>query len=108
MKDSDKYEKTEDLPECINVATSFPNIAKDYFKSKGKTAKIIEVSGAVEITPNLGLSDVVVDITSTGSTLKSNRLKIIDKNNGFKLCYCAKEKFRLSKNRAGKRLAFSY
>ena len=39
VKDSDKYEKTEDLPECINVATSFPNIAKDYFKSKGKTAK---------------------------------------------------------------------
>ncbi len=79
VKDSDKYEKTEDLPDCINVATSFPNIAKDYFASKGKTAKIIEVSGAVEITPNLGLSDVVVDITSTGSTLKSNSLKIIDK-----------------------------
>lgn len=79
VKDSDKYEKTEDLPDCINVATSFPNITKDYFASKGKTAKIIEVSGAVEITPNLGLSDVVVDITSTGSTLKSNSLKIIDK-----------------------------
>jgi len=79
VKDSDSYEKTEDLPECINVATSFPNIARKFFNSKGKKAKIIEVSGAVEITPNLGLSDVVVDITSTGSTLKSNRLKVIDK-----------------------------
>lgn len=79
VKDTDNYQKTEDLPEQINVATSFPNIAKKFFESKGKKPKIIEVSGAVEITPNLGLSDVVVDITSTGSTLKSNRLKIIDK-----------------------------
>lgn len=79
VKNSDSYKKTEDLPEKINVATSFPNIARKYFESKGKHAKIIEVSGAVEITPNLGLSDVVVDITSTGSTLKSNSLRIIDK-----------------------------
>ena len=53
--------------------------AKDYFKKIGKTAKIIEVSGATEITPRLGLADVVVDITSSGSTLKSNKLRIIDK-----------------------------
>ena len=45
----------------------------------GKKPKIIEVSGATEITPRLGLSDVVVDITSSGSTLKSNKLRIIDK-----------------------------
>lgn len=63
----------------IRVATSFPNIAKKYFDSKGVNAKIIEVSGATEITPRLGLSDVVVDITSSGATLKSNKLKIVDK-----------------------------
>ena len=79
VKEEDPIEKPEDLPETINVATSFPNIAREYFKSKGKTAKIIEVSGAVEITPSHGLSDVVVDITSSGSTLKQNRLRIIDK-----------------------------
>ncbi len=79
VKEEDNIQKTEDLPKVINVATSFPNIAKEYFKSKGKIAKIIEVNGAVEITPNLGLSDVIVDITSSGSTLKQNRLKIIDK-----------------------------
>ena len=79
VKDEDTYKTPSDLPNEINVATSFPNIAKRYFESLGKKAKIIEVSGAVEITPSLGLSDVVIDITSTGSTLKSNRLRIIDK-----------------------------
>lgn len=79
VKDDDPYKKVEDLPDEINIATSFPNIAKKYFEKLGKKAHIIEVSGAVEITPSLGLSDVVIDITSTGSTLKSNRLRIIDK-----------------------------
>lgn len=79
VKDDDLYKKVEDLPDEINIATSFPNIAKKYFEKLGKKAHIIEVSGAVEITPSLGLSDVVIDITSTGSTLKSNRLRIIDK-----------------------------
>lgn len=79
VKDDDPYKRVEDLPDEINIATSFPNIAKKYFEKLGKKAHIIEVSGAVEITPSLGLSDVVIDITSTGSTLKSNRLRIIDK-----------------------------
>ena len=78
VKEEDAYRKTEDLPNVVNVATSFPNIAKKYFEKKGKTAKIIEVAGAVEITPRLGLSDVIVDITSSGSTLKQNRLRVID------------------------------
>ncbi len=78
VKDEDPYKTSKDLPDCVNVATSFPNIAKTYFEKMGKRAKVIEVTGAVEITPSLGLSDVVIDITSTGSTLKQNRLKIID------------------------------
>lgn len=79
VKEEDPYESAKHLPTEIKVATSFPNIAKDYFEKLGKKAKIIEVSGATEITPRLGLSNVVVDITSSGSTLKSNKLKIIDK-----------------------------
>lgn len=79
VKEEDSYESAKDLPTEIKVATSFPNIAKTFFDSIGKKAKIIEVSGATEITPRLGLSNVVVDITSSGSTLKSNKLKIIDK-----------------------------
>lgn len=79
VKEEDSYNATSDLPSEIKVATSFPNITKDYFEKSGKKAKIIEVSGATEITPRLGLSNVIVDITSSGSTLKSNKLKIIDK-----------------------------
>ena len=79
VKEEDGFNSAKDLPESIKVATSFPNIAKDYFDKLGKRAKIIEVSGATEITPRLGLSNVIVDITSSGSTLKANKLKIIDK-----------------------------
>jgi len=79
VREEDDYNCAKDLPEEIKVATSFPNIAKNYFDSIGKKAKIIEVSGATEITPRLGLSNVIVDITSSGSTLKANKLKIIDK-----------------------------
>lgn len=79
VKEEDDFNSTSELPAEIKVATSFPNIASDYFKKLGKNAKIIEVSGATEITPRLGLSNVVVDITSSGSTLKSNKLKVIDK-----------------------------
>lgn len=79
VREEDSYNSASELPNEIKVATSFPNIATDYFKKLGKKAKIIEVSGATEITPRLGLSNVVVDITSSGSTLRSNKLKVIDK-----------------------------
>lgn len=79
VKEEDEFNSASELPVEIKVATSFPNIASEYFQKLGKNAKIIEVSGATEITPRLGLSNVVVDITSSGSTLKSNKLKIIDK-----------------------------
>ncbi len=74
-----KIENASQLPDEIRVATSFPNIAKNYFKKLGKNAKISEIMGAVEITPSLGFCDCIIDITSTGTTLKSNRLRIIDK-----------------------------
>ncbi|MCD7879821.1 MAG: ATP phosphoribosyltransferase [Candidatus Gastranaerophilales bacterium] len=79
VKEEDSYKTSKDLPKDLKIATSFPNIAREYFQKLGKNPKIIEVSGATEITPRLGLSDVVVDITSSGTTLKSNKLKIIDK-----------------------------
>ena len=79
VREEDDFNSAKELPTEIKVATSFPNIAKEYFDGIGKKAKIIEVSGATEITPRLGLSNVVVDITSSGATLKSNKLKIIDK-----------------------------
>lgn len=78
VKEEDSFQSAKDLPQEIKVATSFPNIAKDYFDKLGKKAEVIEVSGATEITPRLGLANVVVDITSSGETLKSNKLKVID------------------------------
>ena len=69
--------KAEDLSDGIKIATSFPNIARKYFEKLGKKVHITEVSGATEVTPQLGLADVIVDITSSGSTLRNNKLKII-------------------------------
>ncbi|MBQ2645565.1 ATP phosphoribosyltransferase, partial [bacterium] len=77
VREEDSYQSIEELPEKFKVATSFPNITKKFFEGIGKKAEITEVSGATEITPRLGLADVVVDITSSGATLKSNKLKII-------------------------------
>ncbi len=79
------------LPDDLRVATSFPNIAKRYFEKLGKNAKISEIMGAVEITPSLGFCDVIIDITSTGTTLKSNRLKIIDKILSSSTVLCARK-----------------
>lgn len=60
------------------VATVFPRIAARYFAERGRNVEIVPVSGAAEIAPHLGIADVVVDITSTGSTLRVNGLREID------------------------------
>ncbi len=97
-KEEDETIKSpSDLKDGIRVATSFPNIAKDYFKKLGIDAKISEITGAVEITPSLGFCDVVIDITSTGTTLKSNRLKIIDKILSSSVVLCAREDLETEK-----------
>lgn len=64
----------KDIPDNAKVATSFPKSAKRFFDSKKKKVNIVEVSGAAEIMPYMGVSDVIVDLVSSGSTLKTNRL----------------------------------
>lgn len=76
-KDDSPVNRAENLPDNVKIATSFPTISKKYFEKINKKVNIIEVCGATEITPKLGLSDVIVDITSSGSTLQTNNLKII-------------------------------
>ncbi len=76
-KEESAVKTVNDLPENIKVATSFPAAARKYFEKIGKKVQITEVCGATEIMPKLGLADVIVDITSSGSTLKTNNLKII-------------------------------
>ena len=60
------------------VATVFPRITRRFFESRGRPIDVVPVSGAAEIAPHLGIADVVVDITSTGSTLRVNGLREIE------------------------------
>ena len=57
------------------VATAFPRVARRFFDRLGRRVEIVPVSGAAEIAPHLGIADIVVDLTSTGSTLKMNGLR---------------------------------
>lgn len=61
-----------------NIATSYPNIVKDFLKKNGISAGIHEISGSVEIAPGIGLADAICDIVSTGSTLLGNGLKEVE------------------------------
>ncbi len=60
--------------EAKTIATSFPTILAEYLKSNGTSARIITISGSVEITPALGVADAICDLVSTGSTLKTHEL----------------------------------
>ena len=65
--------------ERIRVASKYPNIAKDYFfNKKHQTVDIIKLNGSVELGPIVGLSDVIVDIVETGSTLRENGLEVLE------------------------------
>jgi len=66
-----------DLPSGTRVATSFPGLARRHFESLGIKIQVVPVSGAAEIAPHLGVADVIVDLTSTGSTLRVNGLREI-------------------------------
>lgn len=62
----------------LKVATKFSNIAADYYGRQSRDIDIIKLSGSIEIAPILGLSDVIVDIVETGTTLKENNLVVLD------------------------------
>ena len=65
--------------QLIRVATKYPHIAKDYFyNKKHQTVEIIKLNGSIELAPIVGLSEVIVDIVETGSTLRENGLKVLE------------------------------
>ena len=68
---------TDDPGRALRVATKFVNIAKSYYAAQGRDIDIIKLNGSIELAPILGLSDVIVDIVETGTTLKENNLKVI-------------------------------
>ena len=61
----------------LRVATKFPEIAQDYYNEKCRDIDIIKLNGSIELAPIMGLSDVIVDIVETGTTLKENDLKVL-------------------------------
>lgn len=69
-----KKEFRDDPEKTLRVATKFTNIAKQYYRSQCRDIDIIKLNGSIELAPILGLSDVIVDIVETGTTLKENDL----------------------------------
>ena len=67
-----------DLPDGARIATSFPRTTARWFESRGRRVELVPVSGAAEIAPHIGVADVIVDLVSTGSTLKVNGLRELD------------------------------
>ena len=68
----------DDPEKTLKVATKFSNIAKGYYASMGRDIDIIHLNGSIEIAPILGLSDVIVDIVETGTTLRENNLEVFE------------------------------
>ena len=65
--------------EIIRVASQYPHIAKEYFNNqKLQTVEIVKLNGSVELAPIVGLSEVIVDIVETGTTLKENGLEVLE------------------------------
>lgn len=71
-----KREFVDDRETTLRVATKFANVAKIYYAERGRDIDIIKLNGSIELAPLLGLSDVIVDIVETGTTLKENDLEI--------------------------------
>jgi ATP phosphoribosyltransferase len=68
----------ENLSAPLRVATKYPNIAKRYYAAKSREIEIIKLNGSIELAPILGISDVIVDIVETGTTLQQNDLEVIE------------------------------
>ena len=71
--------KTKEFKRRKRIASKYTKVAKDYFSSKQEDVEIIKLEGSVELGPVVGLSDAIVDIVETGSTLKANGLEVIEK-----------------------------
>jgi len=77
-KKAEEVQRAISHAEVVRVATKFPNTARRYFESLGRQAEIIELHGSVELAPLVGLSERIVDLTATGTTLRENDLVALD------------------------------
>ncbi|MEO8577669.1 MAG: ATP phosphoribosyltransferase [Gemmatimonadales bacterium] len=76
-RDDSPVTSVADIEPGSRVATAFPSVAQRYFSSAGANLHIVPISGAAEIAPHLGIADLILDVTSTGSTLRTNGLREI-------------------------------
>lgn len=74
-----KEDYVEDNSRPVVVATKFPNIARKYYMDTNREIEVIKLYGSIELAPLLGMSDVIVDIVETGTTLKENHLKVFER-----------------------------
>lgn len=73
-----KEDYVEDTGRATVVATKFPRVTRDYFMATNREIEIIKLYGSIELAPLLGMSDVIVDLVETGTTLKENRLRVTE------------------------------
>ncbi len=66
-----------DLAKPLRVATNYPNVTRRFYAAKSRSVEIIQLHGSIELAPITGLSDVIVDIVETGTTLKENNLAVL-------------------------------
>src|SRR5204863_1570562 len=74
-RDDSPVKSIDDIAPEMRVATSFPNVTREFFQARSQNVEIVPVSGAAEIGPLLGIADVLVGLTATGSTLKGHGLR---------------------------------
>jgi ATP phosphoribosyltransferase len=78
VRDEASVRSVTDVPDGARVATVFPRLTREFFARARKQIELVPVSGAVEISPHLGIADFIVDLTSTGSTLRVNGLREVE------------------------------
>ncbi len=78
VKNDSNYKSSNDLPANCKIATKFTKLANDYIQKKGLIAEVVKLYGSVELAPIVSLSDAIIDLVATGSTLKANNLTPIE------------------------------
>lgn len=77
-REESEWASADAFPDGIRIATSFPRTTARFFEDRGRRIELVPLSGAAEIAPHIGVADVIVDIVSTGSTLKMNGLREVE------------------------------
>ncbi|MHB8837333.1 MAG: ATP phosphoribosyltransferase [Gemmatimonadaceae bacterium] len=78
VREDSSIRAVRDIPDGTRIATVFPRLTREFLSRANKRVELVPVSGAVEIAPHLGIADIIVDLTSTGSTLRVNNLREVE------------------------------